>query len=192
MHCTMDMRTLIPKSFLAYYPAVIPQRELQEAVNVFGAISTADPIRTIVGPPKKTEDLQPRDNYEPTNPVELSSFGPTTMRPLGNIALGRSGDKGANINIGLYVQAADHWDWFRSLMTVRKMQELMGKDWKEEYSIERVEMPNIHAVHYVIYGPLGRGVSSSKLLDALGKGFAEFIRAVHIPIPTKFLAAEGA
>jgi hypothetical protein len=30
-------------------------------------------------------------------------------------------------------------------------------------------------------------VSSSRLLDALGKGFAEFIRAVHVPIPERFL-----
>lgn len=48
-------------------------------------------------------------------------------------------------------------------------------------------MPDIRAVHFVIYGPLGRGVSTSKLLDALGKGFAGFIRAVHVPIHTKFL-----
>ena len=31
------------------------------------------------------------------------------------------------------------------------------------------------------------GVSSSKILDALGKGFAEFIRDVHVAIPKKFL-----
>jgi hypothetical protein len=72
-------------------------------------------------------------------------------------------------------------------MTKTKMRELMGKDWKDWYYIERVEFPDIFAVHYVVYGPLGRGVTSSKLLDSLGKGFAEFIRAVHIPIPIKFL-----
>lgn len=48
-------------------------------------------------------------------------------------------------------------------------------------------MPNIKAVHFVIYGPLGRGVTSSKLLDGLGKGFTDFIRDVHVPIPKKFL-----
>jgi hypothetical protein len=63
----------------------------------------------------------------------------------------------------------------------------MGKDWKDSYFIERVELPKIFAVHFVIYGPLGRGVSSSKLLDSLGKGFAEYIRAVHVPIPTNLL-----
>lgn len=63
----------------------------------------------------------------------------------------------------------------------------MGKDWRESYFVERVEMPYIFAVHFVAYGALDRGVSSSKLLDSLGKGFAEFIRAVYVPIPARHL-----
>lgn len=91
------------------------------------------------------------------------------------------------MNQGLYVQSASQWDWFRSFMTKAKVQELMGKDWKDWYFIERVEFPDILAVHFVVYGPLGRGVTSSVLLDGLGKGFAEFLRAVHIPVPVQFL-----
>lgn len=132
------------------------------------------------------------------------------MRPLGDIALGRSGDKGANVNCGLYVPAAEDptgekWDWLRAFMTKAQMRKMMGSDWNDRYWIERCEMPGIRAVHMVVYGPLGRGklgsgalrgdvltqeqlgVSSSKLLDALGKGFAEFIRDVHVPIPKRFL-----
>lgn len=73
-------------------------------------------------------------------------------------------------------------------MTRDRLRDLMGRDWQDSYFIERVEMPRIYAVHFVVYGPLGRGVSSSKLLDCLGKGFAEYIRAVHVPIPVKFLS----
>ncbi|KAJ6145489.1 hypothetical protein N7470_009384 [Penicillium chermesinum] len=187
MHCTLDMRTAIPKPFLGFYPAKIPQSELEEAVNIFSRDSVQHPKRTVVGPPKATEPLRDRDNYDPSSPASLSSFGETVNRPLGDIALGRSGDKGGNVNIGLYVQTDEEWKWFRSFMTRAKMQELMGRDWQDWYFIERVEMPEIRAVHFVVYGPLGRGVSSSKLLDGLGKGFAEFIRAVHIPIPKAFL-----
>ena len=43
------------------------------------------------------------------------------------------------------------------------------------------------AVHYVIYGPLGRGVSSCRLLDALGKGFADYIRDKVVDVPDKIL-----
>jgi hypothetical protein len=67
------------------------------------------------------------------------------------------------------------------------MRKMIGSGWEDWYFIERSEFPDIKAVHFVIYGPLGRGVSSSKILDSLGKGFAEFIRDVHVPIPKKFL-----
>jgi len=179
------MRTAIPKSFLGYYPAIIPQSELDEAANILAADGKLQ--RFVVGPPGKVEPVQARDNYEPVNPVPLESFGPTESRPIGDIVLGRSGDKGGNVNCGLYVQTSEEWNWLRSFLTRDRIKGMVGKDWQDWYFVERVEMPNIYAVHYVIYGPLGRGVSSSKLLDSLGKGFAEFIRAVHVPIPIKFL-----
>lgn len=184
----MDFRTAEPKPFLGYYPAIIPQSSLDEGVHLLP--SATEPQgqnkRFAVGPPKKTDPVGKRDNYETNNPVPLGQFGPAQMRPLGDIALGRSGDKGANVNIGLYVHTPEQWDWLRSFLTRTKMKELMGKDWQDSFFIERVEMPKIYAVHFVIYGPLGRGVSSSRLLDSLGKGFAEYIRAVYVPIPSKF------
>lgn len=67
------------------------------------------------------------------------------------------------------------------------MQELIGEDWRDDYWIERIEFGALKAVHFVVYGILGRGVSSSSRLDNLGKGFAEFIRSVHVDIPVKFL-----
>uniref|UniRef100_A0A8H7NC75 DUF1446 domain-containing protein n=1 Tax=Bionectria ochroleuca TaxID=29856 RepID=A0A8H7NC75_BIOOC len=184
MHGSLDWRTAAPKPFLAYYPAIVPQTEIEESISI---IQPGGIDRSVVGPPVVTEPLQARANYETAQPLPLDSFGPTISRPLGDIALGRSGDKGANVNLGLFVEKPEQWDWLRSFMTRQRLKQMMGRDWRDRYFIERVEMPNIHAVHFVIYGPLGRGVSSSKLLDCLGKGFAEYIRAVHVPIPTKFL-----
>jgi hypothetical protein len=66
----------------------------------------------------------------------------------------------------------------------------MGEDWKEEYFIERVEFPKLRAVHFVIYGPLSRGVTSCPTLDCFGKGFADFIRSVHVEVPVKFLTGK--
>ena len=188
MHYSLDFRTAMPRPFVGFYPALIPQSELEESVSIITADGALQRSKT--GPPLRTQPVQPRENYEPTRPMALDAFGPTVQRPLGDIVLGRSGDKGGNINCGLYVQTADQWDWLRSFLTRGRMKELMGKDWRERYFVERVELPHIYAVHYVIYGPLGTGVSSSKLLDNLGKGFAEFIRAVHVPLSTRFL--EGA
>jgi hypothetical protein len=179
---------MAPLPFLAFFPGIIAQSELCEQIVIIG--ETVKDVKILdVGHPAKSERLEPRDNYEPTNAVDLNRFGPTKSVPLGTIALGRSGDKGANVNLGLFVQTDEEWDWLRTYLTRKKMQELMADDWRKEYYIERVELPNIKAVHFVIYGPLSRGVSSSPLLDALGKGFAEFIRYRHVEVPVKFLEA---
>lgn len=177
-----DHRTAMPKSYLGYYPAIIEQNKLHEVVHFLESGESFE-----VGHPSAYEALGPRRDYAPTNPKPISSFGETILRPLGDIALARSGDKGANINIGIFVHTAEEWDWLRSFLTKEQMQKLMGGDWKDEYWIERIEFPHLKAVHFVIYGPLGRGVSSSSRLDSLGKAFAEYIRYRHVEIPKKFL-----
>ncbi|KAL4861633.1 hypothetical protein BDV12DRAFT_61801 [Aspergillus spectabilis] len=183
MHLSLDQRSMAPKPFLGYYPCLIPQSHLAEAVTLLGPSRTRFPV----GPPALTEPLEPRANYETRNPVALESFGETVVAPLGEVVYARSGDKGGNINIGLFVHNQEEWDWLRSFLTREQMQKLMGRDWQPWFHLERVEFAHIHAVHFVVYGPLGRGVSSSRLLDSLGKGFSEFIRAVHVPIPRKFI-----
>lgn len=180
-----DLRTMAPKSFYAYYPAIMPQDDLIEAAHLLnedGAIAKSIPS----GHPPRYEDLKERPSYNTANPVSLDSFGPTTEMRLGNLVLGRSGDKGPNINCGLFVHDTDIWEWLKSFMTLETFINLIGSDWKESYHIERVEFPKIYAVHFVIYGILGRGVSSSKLLDNRGKGFADYIRDKYVSIPDRF------
>lgn len=184
MHGSLDLRTIAPKGFQAYMPATIPQSRLDERAHVLGE----SPRTLPAGHPSATEALAPRENHETASPVPLTSFGPTTTRPLGDMALGRSGDKGANMNIGLFVSNAEEWGWLRSFLTCAKMKELMGEDWSDTYFLERVEFPNIWAVHFVVYGSLGRGVSSSSRLDCLGKGFADFIRARTVDVPVRFVS----
>lgn len=186
-HLSLDTRTALPRSYLAYYPALYPQDKLKEGVAILSkdgeVAETAD-----AGHPPKYQKLALRENYETASPVDLSSFGPTKTARLGDVCLGRSGDKGANINFALFVRKADQYPWLQSFMTRSRMQELIGEDWRDDFFIERMEFPNIWAVHFVIYGPLGRGVSSCRLLDALGKGFADYIRDKVVEVPEKFLA----
>jgi hypothetical protein len=189
-HGSMDYRTALPLPYLVYYPAIIEQAVLDEGVCILSKGCTTDNFQGVshsAGYNSVTEPLGKRVSYEPTNPVPLSSFGETKALPLGTLVQGRSGDKGANVNIGLFVQTDDEWDWLRSLMTSNQMKKLMGLDWKDDYVLERVELPNIKAVHFVVYGPLQRGISSTPLLDGLGKGFADYIRSKYVDVPVKFL-----
>ncbi|KAK7179830.1 duf1446 domain-containing protein [Paraphaeosphaeria sporulosa] len=188
LHWSQDLRTADPKSFYVYYPSLVEQDAIKEAAHILEPGGKITKTIECTRPPKY-EAMGNRDSYDPTHPVPLTSFGSCVRMPLGNIALGRSGDKGSNINCGMFVQRAELWDWFRSFMTLHRMKTLIGGDWKDEYRLERVEFPKIWAVHFVIYGILGRGVSSSTLLDNRGKGFTDYIRAKHVDIPEQFVKA---
>ncbi|KAJ6180460.1 Protein of unknown function DUF1446 [Penicillium mononematosum] len=123
------------------------------------------------GHPPAYKALHPRAsyNYAPSGEEIALLQSPTRSTRLGDIALARSGDKGSNLNFGILVPDATHWSWLRSYMSVERMREMLANenDWDESFLVERVEFPYIHAVHFVIYGILGRGVvSSSSRLDA--------------------------
>ncbi|MCJ1376996.1 hypothetical protein MMC17_000086 [Xylographa soralifera] len=182
MHLSLDIRTARPIPYLAYYPALVSQSMISERVTFLPSSLTI-----AAGHPPIYAPLLPREDYDPREPSSLSSFGSTRAVPLGDVALARSGDKGANINIGIFVRHASEWPWLRIFLTKDRLKWLMAEDWRDEYVIERVEFEKIWAVHFVIYGPLGRGVSSSARLDSLGKGFADFIRARVVDVPEQFL-----
>ena len=165
----------------------MPQDEIEEAVHFLDKGGETKETITCTHPQAYEEWDDKRDSYDPSKPIPLEDFGPTKSMPLGNIVIGRSGDKGPNVNCGLFTDRPEIWEWLRSFLTIQKMKELIGKDWRDEFKIERVEFPNIYAVHFVVYGILGRGVSSSTLLDNRGKGFTDYIRAKHVEVPEKFL-----
>lgn len=182
-HFSLDVRTALPKPFIAFYPGLWSQDRLSESVTVLGA----SPQTSLAGHPPAYASLEKRPSYDTTNPI--SSFACSTRKVrLGDICLARSGDKGANVNFGIYPRRSLAnfqlaWDWLRSWLSRQKLQELLADDWQDAYHIERVEFPKVRAVHFVVYGWLGRGVSSATTLDALGKGFADYMRdkIVHAP-----------
>lgn len=185
-HLSLDTRTALPRPYLAFYPGLYAQDQLREKAGLLSL--EGKPHLFDAGHPPEYQKINPRETYETEKPQALSSFGPTKKARLGDVVLARSGDKGANINCGLFVRKAEHYPWLQSFLTVQRLKELMGEDWREEYFIERMEFQKLHAVHYVIYGPLGRGVSSCRLLDALGKGFADYIRDKVVDIPESILS----
>ena len=187
-HSALDMRTAIPKSFLAMYPALYLQKSLKETVTMINVKMSEVSEAINVGHPPTYEALEKRENMETTaNGKSLSEFGPSKALRLGDLVLARSGDKGSNLNVGFFVRTLNAWEWLRSFLSSVKLIELMGEDLSEDYFLERVEFSNIFAVHFVVYGILGRGVSSSTRLDSLGKAFADYIRDKVVDIPVEIL-----
>jgi hypothetical protein len=180
----------MPRPFLAYYPAIVSQNLIDEQINFIDGPENVVSYST--GHPSKYEPLAPRESYDHNPSLEETALSeaPSQRIRLGDIAQGRSGDKGANLNFGLFVPNPQHWSWLRSYMSRGRMREMLAADddWDDSFLIERVEFPKIHAVHFVIYGILGRGVSSSSRLDGFGKGFADYVRDKVVEVPTELLA----
>jgi len=120
-----------------------------------------------------------------------TSFGPwgkTVRGPLGWLVHARSGDKGADANIGLWVRHdGAEYDWLRSLLSAGKMKELLGKEYKKGEAVERFEFAGLRAVHFLLRNHLDRGVSCTGSYDFLGKNCAEYVRARWVDLPLRFL-----
>jgi hypothetical protein len=117
--------------------------------------------------------------------LALSSFGPTKSAPLGRVVYARAGDKGSNCNVGFFARDASEWQWLRSLLSTQKFTELMDQDYKGQ-KVDRMEFPNLWAVHFLIHDYLDRGVTANATYDILGKFIAEYIRCKLIDIPISF------
>lgn len=160
-HPTLDARTAVPRPFVAYYPALIKQNDVPEWINLLESGSII-PLST--GSPGHSKSTRSRESYNP----ETAEFinGHTKSLRLRDITLARSGDKGGNLNFGIFPKSSDHW-LLRWYMAFGRMKDLLDHNRREEFNIERVEFPRIQAAHFAIYGTLGRGFSSSRRLDRL-------------------------
>ncbi|AWS45136.1 acyclic terpene utilization AtuA family protein [Streptosporangium sp. 'caverna'] len=107
--------------------------------------------------------------------------------PLGTIMGARSGDKGGNANLGVWVRTTGQFDWLTGYLTVERLAELLP--FTAKLRVERFELPNLLALNFVIHGLLGRGVAASPRLDAQAKALGEELRAKLAEIPRSLLQA---
>jgi hypothetical protein len=107
--------------------------------------------------------------------------------PLGAIAGARSGDKGGDANIGVWVRTEDQWRWLAHALTVEKLHELLPET--AGLPVTRYLLPNLRAVNFVIEGILGKGVAHQARFDPQAKGLGEWLRARHVDIPVALLEA---
>jgi hypothetical protein len=146
----------------------------------------ADKSINITPPPETRTYPRHQPSSNPESPTSLTSFGPTTSAPLGHIVHARSGDKSSNCNVGFYVRYEDEYEWLRSLLTIKKIKELLADDYTGKL-VERFELKKVWAVHFLLFDHLDRGVASNSSYDFLGKNTAEYLRCKYVDIPNKFL-----
>jgi hypothetical protein len=113
----------------------------------------------------------------------------TRNLPLGTFVHARSGDKGGDANVGLWVKHGEKWaervQWLQDLVTPETVRRLVPE--ASGLEVEVHPLPNLGAVNVVIHGLLGDGVAASTRFDPQAKGLGEWVRARRVHIPQELL-----
>ncbi|WTA32146.1 DUF1446 domain-containing protein [Streptomyces chartreusis] len=117
---------------------------------------------------------------EPPLPQSLS-HGPTVRAPLGLVAGARSGDKGGNANVGVWVRSDDAWRWLAHELTVDRFRQLIPES--GPLKVTRHPLPHLRALNFVVEGILGEGVAAQHRFDPQAKALGEWLRSRHLDIP---------
>ncbi|MFF3727697.1 acyclic terpene utilization AtuA family protein [Streptomyces erythrochromogenes] len=109
----------------------------------------------------------------------------TVRAPLGALAGSRSGDKGGDANVGVWVGTGPAWTWLRDTLTVDRFRALLPET--RGLAVQRHELPDLRALNFTVTGILGDGVASGHRFDPQAKALGEWLRARHLDIPVHLL-----
>ena len=160
-----------------YWPALVPSDVLDHRVVIDGETVRVPPVAVADG----------RAARVPAVTIPPPPGGPTERLPLGTICGARSGDKGGNANVGVWVRNPAAYAWLERYLTVETFRRLIPE--AQPLTVERHVLPNLLSLNFVVHGLLGDGVAASTRSDPQAKSFGEYLRAKIVDIPRALLAA---
>jgi hypothetical protein len=159
--------------------------EYVDRAQVHHTVVHADGRREEIDDPIEFSTADPDAGRRPS-PYPAPADSLNRRMPLGTFVHARSGDKGGDANIGLWV--ANDGDarrearatWLAKVMSPRRIRELIPE--ARELEVHVYVLPNLGGVNIVIHGLLGQGVAASTRFDPQAKGLGEWLRSrmVHI------------
>jgi len=101
--------------------------------------------------------------------------------PLYQLAHARSGDKGDTANVGLIARhPRDYPLLVREVTAARVARHFQGMI---TGPVERYELPNLHALNFLLHGALDGGGTVSLKTDAQGKVFSTALLRMEVRAP---------
>ncbi|HEX6675827.1 MAG TPA: acyclic terpene utilization AtuA family protein [Actinomycetes bacterium] len=182
-------------AFAVYWPTLVANEVVpHRVVHHDGSCSTVAPAPVVAAadlddpaPPLPAAATAPEaaDPATGTGPARRPPGGPTVRAPLGRLAGARSGDKGGNANLGVWVRDRAAYAWLDGFLTVERLRALLPE--AAGLEVRRYAFANLLAVNFVIVGLLGEGVASSTRPDPQAKGLGEQLRARLVDLPAALL-----
>jgi hypothetical protein len=173
--------------FGVYRPASVPSELVPQYVHVAGHNTVQiDSVAPTGGPLTIDEPPNAEVVTSRSDPDVSTSLSTDTVRAaLGRVVGTRSGDKGGDANLGVYVRTDDAWPWLDATLTVERLRELLPET--ADLPIERHRFPTLRAVNFVIRGLLDEGVAASTRQDAQAKALGEWLRSRVVDVPAQLL-----
>lgn len=100
---------------------------------------------------------------------------------LVDLAHARSGDKGDTANVGVIAYRPEDYEILVRELTAERLKDHFGPLVKGP--IERFELPNLHALNFLLHGALGGGGTMSLMTDAQGKVFSTAALRLEVEVP---------
>lgn len=122
-----------------------------------------------------------REDEEEARP----ELGPTVEVPLIAIAHGRSGDKGADVNVGIRARHPDFWPVLLREVTSSRVAAYLSHLGAEK--VERYLLEGVDAVNFLLTGGLGAGGTASLRFDPQGKAIAQQLLDMTVSLPIDML-----
>jgi len=100
---------------------------------------------------------------------------------LVELAHARSGDKGDTANIGLIARKPEYYPLLVNQVTVARV----ARHFKDMITghVERFELPNLHALNFLLHGALDGGGTISLKTDAQGKVLSTALLRLVVELP---------
>jgi Acyclic terpene utilisation family protein AtuA len=147
----------------------VPRDAVVPVVEVDG-VSIEVPFVVVSGDPSPDEVMGVK-----------SHEGSTITVPLIAIAHGRSGDKGADVNIGIRARHVDFYPALLRELSAERVAEHLAHLGSTE--VVRYDLPGIHAVNFLLRSGLGAGGTASLRFDPQGKAVAQQLLDMEVEIP---------
>jgi hypothetical protein len=106
-----------------------------------------------------------------------------------DIAHARSGDKGDTANVGLIALRDEWYPILARHVTRERVAEHFAKVIKG--SVERFELPNLHALNFLLHGALGGGGTVTLRTDAQAKVYSSAMLRLVLDVPDAEARAAG-
>jgi len=133
-----------------------------------------------------------RPAFKGESPTEAFALVDPVEVPLIAIAHARSGDKGADANIGVRARHPDFLPLLRDQLTPEVVANWfahrIGSGGRSGKSVERYDLPGIQALNFVLRDALGGGGIASLRFDPQGKAYAQQLLDMPVKVPAAWLA----